>query len=194
MADVKKATLIDAGDDKAVISPYYNLFTSDGIAWVLVTIPILTCFAEMYKGPAVFVFAFVANALLCQTDEWQLKHFGFKGPSAWLGTFIPPVYLWYRGSVTGGGRALSAGWVVSMVVAAAVSYSEANTAVESAAMPLVTQIIREHEPNGAICVRVRVTETVSYGYYRAVATLSNGNDLRIMIETRGKSISVVVSP
>lgn len=174
--------------------PANNYYTRDKFAWVLVLIPILTCFAEMYKGPAVFVIAFVANALLCQADEWQLKTLGLKGPNAWLGAFIVPVYLWSRGTVVGGIRIHFAIWIVSFMASLAVSFTEQNSTLEAAAKPVVTQIIRDQVPNGATCVRVHVTEKVNYGYYRAIATLSNGSDLRIMIEDRGKTIYVTVTP
>ena len=42
------------------------------------------------------------------------------------------------------------------------------------------------------CLRVKITEKVDDTHYKAIATLDNGNDIRIMIEDRGDKVQVSI--
>ena len=50
------------------------------------------------------------------------------------------------------------------------------------AKPIVTQMIREDLHGWAKCLKVRITERVDDTHFKAVATLDNGHDLKIIIE------------
>ena len=64
--------------------------------------------------------------------------------------------------------------------------------LEKAAAPVVTAIIQEQLKGNARCVAVRITRKLSAGHYQAVATLSNGKDIRIMIEDGDDKIRVSI--
>ena len=42
------------------------------------------------------------------------------------------------------------------------------------------------------CLKVKITEKVDDKHYRAIATLDDGRDVRIMIEDRGDEIHVTI--
>jgi len=64
--------------------------------------------------------------------------------------------------------------------------------LEKSAAPVVTAIIRNQLHGNAACSAVRITRKLSAGHYQAVATLSNGKDIRILIEDRGGEIRVSI--
>jgi len=67
-----------------------------------------------------------------------------------------------------------------------------GNSLADSAKPLVTEIIEEQLGGGAECVAVEVGEEFADNHYRAVATLANGNDLKIVIEDRGNEIRVTI--
>ena len=70
--------------------------------------------------------------------------------------------------------------------------ASAENELEQAAMPVVTDIIRTQFHGNAACSAVRITRKLAAGRYQAVATLSNGRDIRILIEDRGGEIRVSI--
>lgn len=67
-----------------------------------------------------------------------------------------------------------------------------ESVLEESAVPVVTEIIQEQLGAETSCVAVNITEQVSDKHYKAKATLSNGNDIVIMIEDRGDQIYVTI--
>ena len=64
--------------------------------------------------------------------------------------------------------------------------------LEKAAVPVVTDIIRNQLNGSARCVGVKLSQKLSGKHYQAVATLSNGKEIRILIEDRGGTIVVTI--
>ena len=64
--------------------------------------------------------------------------------------------------------------------------------LEKTAVPVVTSIIRNQLNGSARCVAVRITRKISDRHYQATATLSNGKDIRILIEDGGGSVRVSI--
>jgi len=65
--------------------------------------------------------------------------------------------------------------------------------IEESAVPLVTQIIHDElGVDGAECKAVEIVKEVSDGFYKAKATLANGNEIGIMIERDGDQIVVQI--
>ena len=72
--------------------------------------------------------------------------------------------------------------------------------MEEAAKPLVSSIINDYtyynstsaEMSYVDCLRVKITEKVDDTHYKAIATLDNGNDIRIMIEDCGDKVQVTI--
>jgi hypothetical protein len=50
------------------------------------------------------------------------------------------------------------------------------------ACQLVTEIVHEQLNGGSDCVDVKINDEVKDGFYRATATLDNGNDIDITID------------
>ena len=69
-----------------------------------------------------------------------------------------------------------------------------QTSMEEGAKPLVTRIIREQLNGNTECFRVKITEQVDEKHYQAIASLANGNDIKIMIEDRGDNMIFVSIP
>ena len=69
-----------------------------------------------------------------------------------------------------------------------------NEAVlEESAIPLVTDILKDElGSEAAKCVAVKITEQVSDNQYKALATLDNGNDIKIMIEDCDDMVRVTI--
>jgi hypothetical protein len=66
--------------------------------------------------------------------------------------------------------------------------------IEKSACPLVTQIIHEQFKKSATCKVVKVTKNLGNDFYKAEATLDNGNDIKITVERKGDSIEVAIPP
>jgi len=67
-----------------------------------------------------------------------------------------------------------------------------GNSLADSAKPIVTEIIQEQLGGGAECVAIELGEEFADNHYRAVATLANGNDLKIVIEDRGNEIRVSI--
>lgn len=166
--------------------------TNDLWAWLLVAVPVVGAVIELIVGRPLLLLFFVSNTIFALADVRALKATKHPAPSGWWGVLLVPVYLWQRGTLLRRPRLHFGLWVGSFVVSLALTLSLDRSGVEDTARPLVTQIVREQLGGTAKCVRVRVTEDVGGGYYKGVATLDNGNDLRILIETRGNMVYVTI--
>ncbi|HFU1809548.1 TPA: hypothetical protein ACH4ZF_003260 [Escherichia coli] len=61
-----------------------------------------------------------------------------------------------------------------------------EVALEEAACPLVTTILKENNGSTAPkCMKVTIEDKVTDKFYRATATLDNGNDINITLELTG---------
>ena len=67
-----------------------------------------------------------------------------------------------------------------------------QTMLAESAKPLVTQIIKKQLQADVECFKVKITEKTDDKHYNAVAILTNGNDLKIIIEDRGDMIFVSI--
>lgn len=69
-----------------------------------------------------------------------------------------------------------------------------NEMLESQSVGLVTRIISEKAGGKDKCTRVKITETLSGGRYRALAYLNDGSVLNISLEVRGDEFYVEIPP
>ena len=77
--------------------------------------------------------------------------------------------------------------IVISLLAAIISFSlffQNQSGLEETACPTVTEIIKNQLAGSAICKGVKISNKVSDNFYTAVATLDNGNELKITIEER----------
>jgi hypothetical protein len=66
--------------------------------------------------------------------------------------------------------------------------------LESQSVGLVTRIITEKSGGKERCTRVKITETIPGGRYRALAYLNDGRVLNISLEVRGDEFYVEIPP
>ncbi len=67
--------------------------------------------------------------------------------------------------------------------------------IEESAVPIVTQIIHDElGEDGAECKAVEIVKEVTDGFYKAKATLANGNEIDITIERKGDDQIIVQIP
>ncbi|MBT3194531.1 MAG: hypothetical protein HN341_18445, partial [Verrucomicrobia bacterium] len=67
--------------------------------------------------------------------------------------------------------------------------------IEESAVPIVTELLQDELGSDAsVCKAVEIVEEVSEGFYKAKATLANGNDLNITIELQGEDELLVQIP
>ena len=164
----------------------------DTFAWAIVAVPIMAAVAGVVIGPGAMLVSFVFNLGFCIADYQILTSRGFRTPAWAWAVFLIPVYLWRRCTILRQSRHYFAAWVLSFVVSIALIQVFDHNDIENSACPVVTRIVQEKLGGTAKCIRVKITENVGGGYYKAIATLSDGSDLRVMIEDRGNSIYVTV--
>ena len=83
------------------------------------------------------------------------------------------------------------------ILGATLSSSRTDTYVSNSptlcAIPVVSELLNEqYGDQAAKCLKVEIIEQVTDKHYKAVATLSNGEDMNIMIEDRGDQIYVTI--
>ncbi|MCF8025806.1 MAG: DUF4339 domain-containing protein [Desulfobacteraceae bacterium] len=151
--------------------------------WAVVAVPIVGVIIELLAGTELVWLYIVANIVCCVLDEKKLKKAGQKSPTNWM-VFLVPVYLWKRASLLNQKKHYFWGWCAAFVLSILIGIGGNQAALEEAARPVVTQIIQEQLYGSAECKAVSIDEEVSDGFYKATATLDNGNELRITIEER----------
>ena len=67
-----------------------------------------------------------------------------------------------------------------------------QTSLEESAKPIVTQIIKKKFQVDIECAKVKITEKTDATHYNAIATLNNGNDIKIIIEDRDEMLFVSI--
>jgi ribosomal protein L31E len=139
----------------------------------------------------------------------QVKGLADLSPVGWLiaclGVWVIsfPIYLLKRkefmriNEKTGNTTAVAAGGIATIATFAALAIiatiSAQRAMLEETAAQLVTQIIREQLKRSAQCARVHITDKVNDNLYKATATLDNGNDLSIAIETKDGMVKVQIT-
>ncbi|GAB2947492.1 hypothetical protein GCM10027094_31280 [Hafnia psychrotolerans] len=105
------------------------------------------------------------------------------------------MYLWKRANVIGSSKLLIVVWIAALGLSLAVDSLNHESSISDTACPLVTKIIKESlGDDSAQCVKVKVTEKLTDSFYKATASLNNGNDINITIEEKGDMIYVRIPP
>jgi hypothetical protein len=165
--------------------------------WLAVAVPLVGVIVELATGlgggEALGLYL-IANIVCCVLDERRLKAAGHEAPSSsWA--ILVPAYLWMRASRLKQKRHYFWGWVVAFALSIMVGMGGDLAVIEESAVPLVTQIIQDEiGPDAPACKAVEILEEVSEGFYKAKATLANGNDIDITIELRGEDELFVQIP
>ncbi|HDO1358302.1 TPA: DUF4339 domain-containing protein [Aeromonas veronii] len=151
--------------------------------WALVSVPIVGALLEnMFNATLIWLYI-VLNITFCVLDERKLKSAGHNAPMKWM-LFIVPAYLWKRAEILHHKKVYVWCWIVAFSISIFISIAGEESTIETAACPVVSDILQKHLTNPASCKAVTITEEVTSGFYRAYATLDNGNDLDITIEKR----------
>lgn len=158
--------------------PIKNLY-----AWLIAILPFVVSFPPAEYDKYVMVASFVVGLGLLVADRMNLTEAGYEPPSFLWGFLVPPVYLWKRATVLGSNRLLFIVWMLAFA-ASFVVYSYSNdSALEEAACPVVTTILKENNGvDASKCMKVTIKEKVTDKFYKATATLDNGNDINVTIE------------
>jgi hypothetical protein len=151
--------------------------------WAVVAVPIVGAIIELIVGTELVWFYIAANIVGCVLDEKKLKAAGQKAPTSWM-VFLVPVYLWKRADLLNQKKRYFWAWVAAFTFSIIIGVGGSQLMVEEAACPVVTDIIKSQLSGSAICKAVNITNEVSSGFYKALATLDNGNELQITIEER----------
>lgn len=151
--------------------------------WIVVAVPIAGVFIELLAGKELAWVYIIANIICCVLDERKLAKAGHKAPANWM-AFIVPVYLWQRANLLRQKKHYFLAWLAAFVLSIAIGVGGHQSVVEDAACPVVTDIIKGQLNGSAVCKKVKISEEVSDGFYKATAMLDNGNDLTITIEER----------
>ena len=155
-------------------------------------VPVVGAVAELLAGRFLILLFLILNAGCAFTDERRLRAAGHRAPNGWWAVLLVPVYLWKRATLLQRPKLHFGVWIVSFAVSIGLAFVLESRTLQDAARPVVTEIIREQLGGSAKCIRVRITDDIGGGYYKAVATLDNGNDIRILIEARGDMIYVTI--
>jgi hypothetical protein len=155
-------------------------------AWLIAILPFVVSFPPEEYDNYVMVISFVVGIGLLVADRMNLTEAGYEPPSFLWGFFIPPVYLWKRATVLGSNRLLFIVWIVAFAASFFVYSFNTDSALEEAACPIVTTILKENNGSEASkCMKVTIQDKVTDKFYKATATLDNGNDINITIEMTG---------
>lgn len=125
---------------------------------------------------------FVPNIAFAVLDERELKRTGRNAPAHWF-VFLVPVYIWQRLRLNAQDKKVFYVWLVAFFASIMISNHADNQALAKQSCDLVTQIIRQQLGFSSQCISVSIGKEVKDGFYKATASLDNGNDLRITIDT-----------
>ncbi len=161
--------------------------------WVLATVPIIGAIIDLIAGTVLFLPSIIANIALCLLDVRKLKAAGHAVPVLWF-VFLVPVYIWKRATLLNHKKHYFGAWVAAFVLSILIDIGGDQAAIEEAACPIVTDIIKEQLYGSARCMGVAIDKEVTTGFYKATATLDNGNELLITIEERDDGMIYVQIP
>lgn len=135
----------------------------------------------------------VLSAAAAWQDIQRLNKTQRQAPDVWT-LAVMPVYLWQRLTRNSQPLLPLLGWVAASAAAITLSFHAEKQALEDQACQLTTEIIHEQLNGGSDCVTVKIDETVKNGFYRATATLDNGNEISITIdESKDDNVYVRIS-
>lgn len=161
--------------------------------WILVTVPIIGAIIDFAVGTTLFLPSIIANIVLCMLDEKKLKAAGQSAPAHWS-VFIVPVYIWKRAVLLNHKKYYFGAWLAALFLSILIDIGGNQVLIEESACPIVTDIIKEQFYGSARCMGVTIDKEVSTGFYKATATLDNGNELLITIEERDDGMIYVQIP
>jgi hypothetical protein len=165
--------------------------------WLAVAVPLVGVVIELAAGldggEALGVYL-IANIVCCVLDERRLKAAGHQPPSSsWA--ILVPAYLWMRASRLKQKPLYFWGWIVAFALSIMVGMGGDLAVIEESAVPIVTELLQDELGSDAsVCKAVEIVEEVSEGFYKAKATLANGNDIDITIELQGEDELFVQIP
>lgn len=151
--------------------------------WAIVAVPIVGVIIELIAGTELVWIYIAANIACCVLDERKLEGAGQKSPTNWM-AFLVPLYLWKRAELLNQKKHYFWAWIVAFSFSILIGIGGNQAMIEEAACPVVTDIIQRQLFGSATCKAVNISEEISNGFYLAIATLDNGNNLRITIEER----------
>lgn len=164
----------------------------DRFLWGLAITPALAAGIALLVGlEPIFngICILIPNVLAAWLDERLLKRTNRPVPAHWS-VFVVPVYIWQRIKLTGLQKAPFYLWCVSFFIATYFGHLSSMKYLEKNACGLVTQII-QNQMLSTECVGVTIGKETKSGFYKAEATLDNGNDVDITIDTRKKGEMLV---
>jgi len=165
--------------------------------WLAVAVPLVGVIVELATGlgggEALGLYL-IANIVCCVLDERRLKAAGHEAPSSGWAVLVP-AYLWMRAGRLRQKPLYFWGWIAAFALSVMVGMGGDLAVIEESAVPLVTQIIQDEiGPDAPACKAVEILEEISEGFYKAKATLANGNDIDITIELKGEDELFVQIP
>ena len=181
--DTELSDLFKKPTSNAFPPPLAGTDIDNKFIWAVVAVPIVGVVIELIAGTELIWLYIAANIICCVLDEKKLKAAGQKAPTNWM-VFLVPVYLWKRADLLNQKKHYFWAWIAAFVISILIGIGGNQAAMEEAACPVVTDIIKKQLFGSAMCKAVDISEEVSDGFYKAVATLDNGNELRITIEKR----------
>lgn len=159
--------------------------------WAVVAVPLIGAIIEVLLAKQLVWLYIALNISLCVLDERKLKAAGHSAPKSWYAAIVP-VYLWKRASLLSQKKTYFYGWIGAFILSLGVSTLGNESNIEESACPVVTDIIKNQFRQSSKCIAVTIDETVKDGIYKAHATLDNGNDIDITIQTKKDHIYVTI--
>lgn len=168
-------------------SPFKSIQENpDRFLWGLAVTPAIASGVALLIGvPPLYgaLCILIPNIIIALLDERLLKHTNRPVPAHWT-VFVVPVYIWQRIKLTGLQKVSFYVWCVSFVISLYFSHLSSMKYLEHEACGLVTEIINKQLSEDTECVGVSINKETKSGFYKAEATLDNGNDIGITIDTR----------
>jgi hypothetical protein len=159
----------------------------DRFLWGLAIAPAITSGVALLIGlPPLYgaLCVLIPNILMALLDEKFLKRTNRPVPAHWT-VFVVPVYIWQRIKLTGLQKIAFYVWCAAFVASIYFNHLSSMRYLERTACGLVTEILHKNLGSGAAeCVSVEIMREKSSGFYKAGASLDNGNDMDITIDTR----------
>ena len=178
-------------------SPFKKFFESeDKYLWMLPVVLLIGSIIEFnieLRPGAVTLLYLIPNIVFSLLDTKLLKSLGKPVPSHWT-VAIVPIYIWQRLKLNNKSKLIFLVWIVTFILSIILSSLSADNGIEANACTLVTQIINNNISNGASCVGVKLGKEVANNFYKATATLDNGNEMGITVDLRKKGNIYVQIP
>ena len=175
-------------------SPFKSLQDNpDRYLWLLALAPLMASIViYLFAIPPLYasIVLVVPNLVFAFMDEKLLKSTNRTVPAHWT-VFVVPVYIWQRIKVTGLDKRAMLVWCAAFACSVFTVQIAQQKYIEDAACKIVSDIVKKQLYSEAECVGVSIKKETKSGFYKADATLDNGNDVDITIDTR-KSGQILV--